>query len=552
MRQALLLGLLLISSPTQRPYDLLITGGRVLDGTGNPWFRADLAIRGDQIAAVGTLDGAVARDTIRAGGLMVAPGFIDMLGQSEYTLLVDPRAESKVRQGVTTEITGEGSTVAPMSPRLAERLLTERVRYGLTIDWEDLAGYFHRLEARGTAINLGTYVGATQVRKAVIGFEDRPPTPAELKEMERLVELAMSQGAVGLSSSLVYAPAAYASTEELIVLARAASRYGGIYATHLRTEGRGILKALAEAFRIAREADIPVEIFHLKVSGRPNWGRMEGVIAAIEAARSKGLDITADVYPYVASATSLDAVIPPWAHQGGTDSLLARLRDPVTRERIRAALVDEEGRWRAGELGPPGPEGILIRSALLEENRIYEGKTLAEAAAMRGEGPIEALFNLLLTDRGETGAIYFSMNEADLRLALRQPWVSVGTDYSAVAPWGILGETKVHPRVYGTFPRFLGRYVREERLLPLAEAIRKITSLPAARLGLARRGLIRKGYSADLVLFDPETILDRATYRDPHQFPTGIIHVLVNGTPVVREGEHTGALPGRVLRGSGR
>lgn len=535
----------------QPPYDLLIVGGRVVDGSGNPWVREDLAVRGDRIVARGRLAGAPAQRVIDASGLVVAPGFIDMLGQSEFNLLVDPSAESKIRQGVTTEITGEGESAAPQNARTLAEIDPFVTRFHLVVDWKDFAGYAARLERQGTALNLGSYVGATQVRRAVLGSENRAPTAAELGEMQRLVKEAMEQGALGLSTSLVYAPANYARTEELVALARVAADAGGIYATHMRGEGRGIFAALEETFTIAREARLPAEIFHLKVAGKDMWGRMNEVTARIQAARDAGLDVTADLYPYVAGATALSASIPPWAHAGGREALLGRLRDPATRTRLRAEISRPGEDWENFYWMAGGAEGVLVSSVNHPELKAYEGKRLAEVARERGEDPLEALFDVLVADQAQTGAIYFLMSEEDMQAALQQPWTSIGTDYPEVRTEGPLSTWTPHPRAYGSFPRILGRYVREQKLLTLEEAIRKMTSLAAQRVGLGERGLLRPGYYADIVLFDPEGIRDLATFEQPAQYSLGVQYVIVNGRLVLDRGQMTGALPGRVLRGPG-
>lgn len=559
-RQTGMIGTLLLAAvslagePADRPLDLVIRGGRVVDGTGNPWIAADIGIRGERIEVVappGGLADRPAHRVVDASGLTVAPGFIDMLGQSELSLLVDPRAESKIRQGITTEITGEGSSAAPQNQRTLAEPDPFVHRFNLEVDWRDFEGYFARLERTGIGLNFGSFVGATQVRQAVLGADRRAPSPQELAEMASLVQQAMEQGALGLSSSLVYAPASYAPTEELIALARVAAAQGGIYATHLRGEGRGIFDALEEAFRIAREASLPVEIWHLKVAGRDMWGEMSEVVSKIEAARASGIDITADIYPYVAGATSLAASIPPWAHAGGTGPLLERLRDPQMRQRLRQEIGRPGQGWENFYWMAGGAEGVLISAVQHPELKVYEGKRLAEVARQRGEDPLEALFDLLLADRAQTSAIYFLMSEEDVRTALVEPWVSFGTDYPAVRTEGPLSTWKPHPRAYGTFPRVLGRFVRDLKFLRLEEAIRKMTSLPAQRLRLPDRGLVRPGFYADLVLFDFGRITDTATFEDPQQYSDGIRTVIVNGTLVLEEGEMTGALPGQVLRGAG-
>lgn len=533
------------------PYDLLLSGGWIVDGTGNPRYRGDVALRGDRIAAVGRLPGAQARETLDVSGLVVAPGFIDMLGQSETAVLIDSRVFSKITQGITTEVTGEGGSVAPLTTALIADDSAYLERYHLEVDWRDLAGYFARLERSGSAVNFATFVGATQVRRAVIGDADRAPTPAELERMVALVDTAMRQGALGLSSSLIYSPAIYAATDELLALARTAARHGGIYATHIRNEGDRIDAALDEAFRIGRDAGLPVEIWHLKVAGRRNWGGMARVLAKIDSARAAGLDVTADQYPYTASATGLAAVIPPWAHDGGTDSMLARLRDPVRRRAVRDSILAAGGRGENMWRGTGGADGILIASVFADSLRGLQGRRVGEIARTRRQDPLETAFDLLVADRGRVGAIYFSMHEDDLRAALVRDWVAVNTDYEGVAPDGPFGEIRPHPRSYGSFPRILGRYVRELRLLTLEQAVRKMTSLAAQRVGLTERGLVRPGMFADLTVFDPATVMDRATFAEPHQPAAGIVHVFVNGRAVLRDGTLTNARPGRGLRGPG-
>jgi dihydroorotase/N-acyl-D-amino-acid deacylase len=534
-----------------RPYDVLLTGGWIVDGSGNPGYRGDVAVRGERIAAVGYLPGATARDTLDVHNLVVAPGFIDMLGQSETNVLIDNRVLSKISQGVTTEVTGEGGSVAPLTDALVVDDSDYLKRYGLDEDWRDLDGYFQHLARTGSTVNIATFVGATQVRRIVIGDGDRPATPDELARMTALVDTAMEQGALGVSTSLIYAPAVYAPTEELIALARAARRHGGIYATHMRNEGARIDDALDETFRIARDADIPVEIWHLKVAGQPNWGRMPHVLARVDSARALGLDITADQYPYIASATSLDATIPSWAHAGGTDSLLARLRDPATRARLRREMLADEGRGENMYRGPGGPDGILISSVFADSLRPLQGKRVGAIARERGADPVQTIFDILLADHSRTGAIYFSMNEDDMRAALRTSWVAVNTDYGGVAPDGPFAEIRPHPRTYGSFTRILGHYVRDLHLLALETAVRKMTSLAAQRVGLVDRGLVRPGLFADITVFDPATVADSATFENPHRPSTGIVHVFVNGAAVIRSGQLTAARPGRGLLGPG-
>ena len=533
------------------PYDLILKGGWIVDGSGNPRYAGDVALAGDRIAAVGYLRGADARDTLDVTGLVVAPGFIDMLGQSETNVLIDNRVLSKVTQGITTEVTGEGESPAPLTDRLIALDSAYYRRYALNVDWRDLDGYFRRLERTGSTVNLATFVGATQVRRAVIGDEDREATPAQLARMEALVDTAMAQGALGVSTSLIYAPAIYAPTSELIALARVARRHGGIYATHMRNEGAGIDAALDETFQISRAADIPVEIWHLKVSGRPNWGRMPHVLARIDSARAAGIDVTADQYSYIASATSLDATIPVWALSGGRDSLLIRLRDPAIRARIRAEMLGGAKRGENMYRGADGANGILIASTFEDSLKHLQGRRIGEIARAQGRDPVETIFDILLADHSRTGAIYFSMSEPDLQAAMRTWWVAVNTDYGGVAPDGPFADIRPHPRTYGSFTRILGRYVREQKLMTLEYAVRKMTSLAAQRVGLTERGLVRPGMYADITVFNPATVIDRATFEQPHQPSVGIEYVLVNGKVVLRKGQLTDARPGRGLRGPG-
>ena len=532
-------------------FDLLIRNGRIVDGTGSPWYAGDVGIRDGRIAAIGRLEGAKAKRTVDAAGKVVAPGFIDMLGQSEIAILANPSLPSKIFQGITTEITGEGGSPAPLTDAIvaADRAGYDQV--GVTPDWRTLAQYYARLERQGIGINLATYVGATQVRRAVLGDDDRDPTAAELDRMRELVRQGMREGAVGLSTSLQYPPAPYAETAELIALASEAAKLGGVYATHLRNESDEILPAIDEAVRIGREAGIPVEIWHLKTAGKNNWGRMPDVVARIDSARRQGVDVAADTYAYTAWFNSLSSFVPPWAHDGGTARLLERLRDPQVRRRIRRDMESEEGGWDNSWKKIPGPEAILIGAVHDPALRPFQGKTLAEVAKARGGDPIDALLDLLLEDEAYTYVAVFGMSEPDVALALRQPWVSINCDSEGAAPEGILSRSHPHPRAYGTFPRILRKYVREEKLLSLEDAIRKFSSLPAQRMRIGDRGVLKVGMWADVVVFDPETVRDLATFARPHQLAEGMRWVLVNGVPVIAEGKATGALPGKVLRGRG-
>lgn len=543
---------LIVSSGYAQQYDVLVRNGRVVDGSGNPWTYGDVGIIGDRVAFVGHAgQGVTAKRTIDATGFIVAPGFIDMLGQSEFNLLVDKQAVSKLTQGITTEITGEGGSIAPTNDSINAESADVLEHFHITVDWRSLEEYFQRLTRQGIGINLGTYVGAAQVRRLVVGSNDRPPTPEELKDMEVAVDDAMSDGAIGVSSALIYAPGSYAKTEELIALAKAAAARGGVYASHMRNEGDSETQAMDEAFRIGREANIPVQIFHLKVSGRQNWGKMPQVVDAIEQARASGIDVTANQYPYTASATSMGAIIPPKYHEGGADAFVARLKDPATRAQIRKELEGTSGSFENMWRGTGGPGGVMVVSVLNPALRKFEGKTIAQIAQMENKDPLDAALDLIVADRDNVGAVYFSMSEEDVKLAMRQPWVSVGTDYGEVSPTGPLGESKSHPRAYGSFARILGKYVREEHNLRLEDAIRKFTSLPAQQVKLENRGLLRPGYFADITIFDPAKVKDIATFEDPNRTSVGFEYVFVNGVLALEHDKVTGQMGGRPLRGPG-
>ncbi|HEX5473459.1 MAG TPA: D-aminoacylase [Vicinamibacterales bacterium] len=532
------------------PFDIVIQNGRIIDGTGSPWYAGDVGIRGGRIAAIGALGGAPAKQRIDAHGLVVAPGFIDMLGQSELTMLVDPHVPSKIFQGITTEVTGEGGSAAPLNDAIVEADHLGYEHLKITPDWRTFAQYFARLERHGLGINLASYVGATQVRRMVLGDANRQPTPTELDRMKALVRQAMADGAVGVSTSLQYAPAPYAKTEELIALAAEAAHAGGIYATHMRSEGDAVLPALDEAIRIGREAHIPVEIWHIKAAGRKNWGRMKEIVARVEAARQSGVDVTADTYAYTAWFNTFSAFVPPWAHDGGDATLLERLKDPATRQRIRKDMESPTGDWDNEWQEIPGPDAILICVVQNPELRPLQGKTLAGVATLWHEDAIDALFDLLIKDHAYTSVAVFGMSEPDVELALKQPWVSIDNDSQGTAPTGLLGQEHPHPRAYGTFPRILRKYVREQHTLTLEDAIRKFSSLPAQRMRFTDRGVLKQGLWADLVVFDPARVKDLATFENPNQLSVGMEWVLVNGVPVIANGKMTNALPGRVLRGA--
>ncbi len=530
-----------------QPYDVVIHNGHIIDGTGSPWYSADVAIRGGRIAAIGHLADTPTRRTIDARGMVVAPGFIDMLGQSELTILVNPRLPSKIYQGITTEVTGEGGSIAPLNDAVLRADRVSYAHYGVQPGWRTFREYFARLRKQGMGINLASYVGATQVRRLVLGDDDRAPNPAELERMKALVREAMRDGAVGLSTSLQYAPAPYATTEELIALATEASKYGGIYASHIRDEGNAISTALDEAFRIGREAKIPVEIWHLKAAGKANWGRMPEIVARIEQARKSGVDVAANTYAYTAWFNSFSAIIPPWAHDGGDRKLIERLQDPSMRARIRKEMETPSNDWNNEWLAIPGPESILVGAVQNSKLVPLQGKTIAEIAKLWKKDPIDTIFDLLIEDEAFTSVAMFAMAESDVALALQQPWVSICNDSQGAAPDGLLGKEHPHPRAYGTFPHILRKYVREEKKLTLEDAIRKFTALPAQRMRFADRGVLKVGMWADVVVFDPETIRDVATFDNPNQLSEGMRFVLVNGMAVIDESKMTNALPGKVL-----
>lgn len=539
--------LLRAQTPT---FDTVITNGHIMDGTGSPWYSGDVGIRDGKIAAIGDLSAATRKRTIDAAGKVVAPGFIDMLGQSELTILVDPRLPSKIFQGITTEITGEGSSVAPLNDAIIKSDRGTYEHYHIDPDWRTFRQYFARLEKQGIGINVADYVGATQVRRMVLGDDDKQPTPEQLEQMKSLVRDAMKDGTVGVSTSLEYAPAPYAKTDELIALATEAGKFGGIYATHMRNESDTVLESIDEALRIGREAHVPVEIWHIKAAGKNNWGRMPEIVARINAARAAGADITADTYAYTAWFNDFSAFIPPWAHDGGTRKLVERLKDPATRERIRKDMLTPTGNWDNEWQEVPGPEAIMIGAVENPKLLPLQGKRLSEIAQLWNKDPIDALFDFLIEDPS-TGVAVFGMSQSDVTLALQQPWVSIDNDSEGTSPDGILGQAHPHPRAYGTFPRILSKYVRQDKALTLADAIRKFSALPAQRMRLTDRGVLKAGMWADVVIFDPATVRDRATFDDPNQLSEGMEYVLVNGTPVIADGKMTGALPGKVLRGEG-
>ncbi|PYP85618.1 MAG: aminoacylase [Blastocatellia bacterium AA13] len=533
-------------------YDVLIKGGTVYDGTGASPVRADVAIKGDRIAAIGDLKSADARQVINAGGLAVAPGFINMLSWSVDTLIIDGRSQGEIRQGVTTEIFGEGDSMGPLTQEMKKRRKQQQGDLKYDIPWTTLSDYLLYMQKRGISPNIASYIGATTIREYVVGLEDKRATPAQLQKMRELVEREMRAGALGIGSSLIYAPAFYANTEELIEMCKVAAKYQGKYISHMRSEGNRLLEAVAELIRIAREAHVPAEIYHLKAAGQRNWDKMDRVIAMIDAARKEGLKITADMYTYPAGATGLDAAMPPWAEDGGYDALFKRLRDPEERKKIAAAIRTPSDDWENLYLAAGSPDRILLVEFKSEKLKQYTGKTLAEAAKLRGKDPVETVMDLVLEDQSRVGTVYFMMNEENIKKQIRQPWVSFGSDAGSMAPEGVFLKSSTHPRAYGNFTRLLGKYVREEKVISLEEAIKRLSGLPATNLGLDHRGFIKEGMFADVVIFDPATIADRATFEKPHQYSIGMKHVFVNGVQVLKDGEHTGAKPGRALWGPGR
>jgi N-acyl-D-amino-acid deacylase len=544
MKRLLLAACVTVSACTPPPaapaFDLLITNARIVDGTGAAAREGSIAVKDGRIAAVGDVEGSGTR-TIDARGRTVAPGFIDMHSHSDMPLVVDGRAHSKIRQGVTTEVIGESGSIAP------RRAASD------TQAWTDFAGYFGLVEKQGISVNLLSYIGLGQVREVVVGSEDVTPTAEQMAAMKALIEKAMDDGALGVSTGLIYPPNAYQPLAELVELSKVAAARGGHYASHLRYDGQKLREGLEEAIAIAEQANIPAHVFHIKVTGQQNFGRMNEVVALVEAARARGLRITADQYPYVASSTSLTATIPQWVEDGGADRMVERLKNPALRARIRREMEDPNPTWENRYQSAGSWQNVQLAAIGrgrdgASPNRKYEGMRIAEAAKQAGKDGFDFVFDLLIEERGSVGCIYFIMSEDDLTLALRQPWVSIGSDGSALSIEGPLRAGVPHPRNFGTFPRVLGRYVREQGVITLEEAIRKMTSLPAATLGLEGRGSIAPGQWADLVMFDPATVGDRATFEDPFQYPVGIDTVVVNGTVVLDEGTHTGARPGRVLR----
>ncbi len=532
-------------------YDVILRGGTVYDGSGGPPVVADVAVRGAAIAAIGDLRDAKARREIDARNRAVAPGFINMLSWAPDSLLADGRSQGDIRQGVTLEVFGEGESYGPYSDALKAEAIKRQgdIRYEIT--WDSLAGFLETLERRGVSCNVASFVGAATVRECVVGFDDRAPTPAELDRMRTLVDRAMAEGALGVGSALIYAPGSYARTDELAAMCEVAARHGGMYISHLRSEGDRFLEAVDELLEIARRAKIPAEIYHIKAAGRANWGKLDEALRRIEAARASGLRITADMYPYTAGATGLDAAMPTWVQAGGLDAWIARLKDPATRARVVREIAHPGSDWESLYQAAGSAENVLLIAFKNDRLKPMTGKTLAEVARIRGTSPEETIVDLVIEDGSRVGTIYFLMDEENLRKELKRPWVSIGSDEGSFAPAGVFLKSNPHPRAYGAFARVLGRYVREQAVIPMEEAVRRLTSLPADNLKLDRRGRLKPGSFADIVVFDPARIADRATYDRPHQYAVGVETVLVNGRLVLDRGEHTGATPGRALRGPG-
>ena len=534
------------------PFDVIIKGGTVYDGTGGEGHVADVAIRGDLIVGVGDFASAVPKKTIDARGLAVAPGFINMLSWSNESLIQDGRSQSEIRQGVTTEIMGEGESMGPLNDRMKTRLVREQTDIKFEIKWNTLAEYLHYLEKRGISCNVASFLGATTVREYVIGLEDKPPTPEQLDQMRELVRKEMEAGALGIGTSLIYPPAFYAKTEELIELCKVAAKYQGKYISHMRSEGNQLFQGLDEVIRISREAGIPAEVYHIKAAGQKNWPKEDELLERIEAAQKEGLKIRANMYTYTAAGTGLDACLPPWTEDGGYPALFKRLRHPATREKIAAEVRVDSDAWENLYLAAGSPEKILLVGFKSEKLKPLTGKSLAEVARMRGKDPIETIMDLISEDESRIGTIYFLMSEENVKKELAKPWISFGSDEASQAPEGVFLKSNPHPRAYGNFARVLGRYARDEKVITLPEAVRRLSALPATNLGLDHRGFIQDGMFADVVVFDPATIADRATFDKPHQYAVGMKHVFVNGVQVLKDGEHTTAKPGRALAGPGK
>ena len=539
-------------SPARADFDVVIRGGTVYDGTGAEPAQIDVAIRGDRIAGLGDFKSAKAKTVVDAKGLAVAPGFINMLSWSTESLIQDGRSQSEIRQGVTTEIMGEGESMGPVNDRVREHMLRAQADIKYDIKWNTLAEYLQYVEKRGISCNVASFIGATTIREYVIGFEDKPPTPEQLDQMRDLVRKEMEAGALGIGTSLIYPPAFYAKTDELIELCKVAANYQGKYISHMRSEGNQLFEALDELLRIAREANIPAEIYHIKAAGQKNWSKEDELLARIERAQKEGLNVRANMYTYTAAGTGLDACLPPWTEDGGYPALFKRLRDPATREKIKAEVKVDSDKWENLYLAAGSPDKILLVGFKSDKLKPLTGKTLAEVAKMRGKDPIDTMMDLIAEDESRIGTVYFIMSEDNVKKEVVKPWISFGSDEASQAPEPPFTKSNPHPRAYGNFARVLGKYVRDEKVVPMTEAIRRLSGLPATNLGLDHRGFLKEGMFADVVVFDPATIVDRATFDKPHQYAIGMKHVFVNGVQVIKDGEHTGAKPGRALWGPGK
>ncbi len=543
---------LLTAQADAQDFDVVIRNGTVYDGTGAEGKPVDVAIRGDRIAGLGDFKNAKAKTVIDARGLAVAPGFINMLSWSNESLIQDGRSQSELRQGVTTEIMGEGESMGPVNDRVREHMLRSQGDIKYPIQWKTLAEYLKYLEHLGISCNVASFVGATTVREYVVGFEDKAPTPEQMEQMRQLVRQEMEAGALGIGTSLIYPPAFYAKTDELIEMCKVAAKYQGKYISHMRSEGNHLFEALDELIRISREANIPAEVYHIKAAGQKNWGKEDELLSRIERAQKEGLKIRANMYTYTAAGTGLDACLPPWTEDGGYPALFKRLRDPATREKIKAEVKIDTDAWENLYSAAGSPDKILLVGFKSEKLKPLTGKTLAEVAKMRGQDPIDTAMDLIAEDESRIGTIYFLMSEENVKKELARPWISFGSDEASQAPEGPFLKSNPHPRAYGNFARVLGKYCRDEKVITLPGAIRRLSGFPATNLGLDHRGLLENGMFADVVVFDPATITDHATFEKPAQYATGIKHVLVNGVPVIRDGEHTGAKPGRALWGPGK
>jgi N-acyl-D-amino-acid deacylase len=552
MRLALLVLLFGCVVVSAQDFDVIIRNGAVYDGSGSEAQHVDLAIKGDRIAGLGDFSKASAKTIVNASGLVVAPGLINMLSWSTESLIQDGRSQSEIRQGVTTEIMGEGESMGPVNDRVREVMLKQQADIKYDIKWNTLAEYLQFLEKRGISCNVASFVGATTIRANVIGFDDRAPTPQELDQMRELVRKEMEAGALGIGTSLIYPPAFYAKTEELIELCKVAAKYKGKYISHMRSEGNQLFEAFDELVRIAREANIPAEVYHIKAAGQKNWPKVDGLLARIEKAQREGLNIRANMYTYTAAGTGLDACFPPWTEDGGYEALFKRLRDPATREKIKAEVSVDSDKWENLYLAAGSPDKILLVGFKSDKLKPLTGKTLAEVTKMRGKDPIDTAMDLVAEDESRISTVYFLMSEENVKKELAKPWISFGSDEASQAPEPPFTKSNPHPRAYGNFARVLGKYCRDEKIISLPEAIRRLSAQPATNLGLDHRGLLKEGMFADVVVFDPATITDHATFEKPHQYATGMKHVFVNGAQVIKDGEHTGAKSGRALWGPGK